>query len=75
MEKRFIGVQATTYTAENLPNDKPTNVAVFAYNKDKTAYSAPKTDVEIPRERTWVDDQKEMETALNTLGVDTRETT
>ena len=50
---------ATTYTISDLPNDTPTYVSLFAYNADKTKYSAAKSDVEIPREVTWYDVQKD----------------
>lgn len=52
---------ATSYTIENLSNDKPTYVSLFPYNADKTRYGFPKTDVEIPREVTWYDTQTELE--------------
>lgn len=51
---------ATTYTISDLPNDTPTYVSLFAYNADKTKYSAAKTDVEIPREVTWYDVQEDL---------------
>lgn len=52
---------ATTYTISDLPNDTPTYVSLFAYNADKTKYSAAKSDVEIPREVTWYDVQEDLE--------------
>lgn len=52
---------ATTYTIFDLPNDTPTYVSLFAYNADKTKYSAAKSDVEIPREVTWYDVQEDLE--------------
>lgn len=52
---------ATTYTISDLPNDTPTYVSLFAYNADKTKYSAAKSDVEIPREVTWYDAQEDLE--------------
>lgn len=52
---------ATTYTISDLPNDTPTYVSLFAYNADKTKYSAAKSDVEIPREVTWADTQDALE--------------
>lgn len=52
--------EATTYTISDLPNDTPTYVSLFAYNADKTKYSAAKSDVEIPREVTWYDTQQEL---------------
>lgn len=51
---------ATTYTISDLPNDTPTYVSLFAYNADKTKYSAAKSDVEIPREATWYDVQEDL---------------
>lgn len=51
---------ATTYTISDLPNDTPTYVSLFAYNADKTKYSAAKSDVEIPREVTWYDVQEDL---------------
>ena len=51
---------ATTYTISDLPNDAPTYVSLFAYNADKTKYSAAKSDVEIPREATWYDVQEDL---------------
>ena len=53
--------EATTYTISDLPNDTPTYVSLFAYNADKTKYSAAKSDVEIPREVTWADTQDALE--------------
>lgn len=52
--------EATTYTISDLPNDTPTYVSLFAYNADKTKYSAAKSDVEIPREVTWYDVQEDV---------------
>lgn len=52
--------EATTYTISDLPNDTPTYVSLFAYNADKTKYSAAKSDVEIPREVTWYDIQEDL---------------
>lgn len=52
---------ATTYTISDLPNDTPTYVSLFAYNADKTKYSAAKSDVEIPREVPWYDVQEDLE--------------
>lgn len=52
--------EATTYTISDLPNDTPTYVSLFAYNADKTKYSAAKSDVEIPREVTWYDVQADL---------------
>lgn len=52
---------ATTYTIYDLPNDTPTYVSLFAYNADKTKYSAAKSDVEIPREVTRYDVQEDLE--------------
>lgn len=52
--------EATTYTISDLPNDTPTYVSLFAYNADKTKYSAAKSDVEIPREVTWYDVQEDL---------------
>ena len=51
---------ATTYTISDLPNDTPTYVSLFAYNANKTKYSAAKSDVEIPREVTWYDVQEDL---------------
>ena len=51
---------ATSYTINELPNDKPSYVSLFSYNADKTKYSAAKTDVEIPREVTWYDVQEDV---------------
>ena len=51
---------ATTYTISALPNDTPTYVSLFAYNADKSKYSAAKSDVEIPREVTWYDVQEDL---------------
>ena len=51
---------ATTYTISDLPNNTPTYVSLFAYNADKTKYSAAKSDVEIPREVTWYDVQEDL---------------
>lgn len=52
--------EATTYTISDLPNDTPTYVSLFAYNADKTKYSAAKSDVEIPRGVTWYDVQEDL---------------
>ena len=52
--------EATTYTISDLSNDTPTYVSLFAYNADKTKYSAAKSDVEIPREATWYDVQEDL---------------
>lgn len=52
--------EATTYIISDLPNDTPTYVSLFAYNADKTKYSMAKSDVEIPREVTWYDVQKDL---------------
>ena len=51
---------ATSYTINELPNDKPSYVSLFSYNADKTKYSAAKSDVEIPREVTWYDVQEDL---------------
>ena len=51
--------EATSYTLTDLPNDKPTYVSLFSYNADKSKYSAAKSNVEIPREVTWVDTVEE----------------
>ena len=53
--------EATSYTITDLPNNKPSYISLFAYNADKTKYSAAKSDVEIPREVTWADTQDEFE--------------
>lgn len=47
--------EATSYTITDLPNNKPSYISLFAYNADKTKYSAAKSNVEIPREVTWAD--------------------
>lgn len=57
--------EATTYTISDLPNDTPTYVSLFAYNADKTKHSAAKSDVEIPREVTWYDVQKNLESDVS----------
>ena len=51
---------ATSYTINELPNDKPSYVSLFSDNADKTKYSAAKSDVEIPREVTWYDVQEDL---------------
>lgn len=51
---------ATSYTINELPNDKPSYVSLFSYNADKTKYSTAKSDVEIPREVTWYDVQEDL---------------
>ena len=53
-------MQAESYTASGLENGKPCYIGLFAYNADKTKYSAVKADVEIPREVTWYDTQQEL---------------
>lgn len=53
--------EATSYTVTDLPNNKPSYISLFAYNADKTKYSAARSDVEIPREVTWADTQDELE--------------
>lgn len=53
--------EATSYTITDLPNNKPSYISLFAYNADKTKYSAARSDVEIPREVTWADTQDELE--------------
>lgn len=52
--------EATSYTITDLPNNKPSYISLFAYNADKTKYSAAKSDVEIPREVTWYDVQEDV---------------
>ena len=52
--------EATSYTVTDLPNNKPSYISLFAYNADKTKYSMAKSDVEIPREVTWYDVQKDV---------------
>ena len=52
--------EATSYTITDLPNNKPSYISLFAYNADKTKYSAAKADVEIPREVTWYDVQEDL---------------
>lgn len=52
--------EATSYTITDLPNNKPSYISLFAYNADKTKYSAAKSDVEIPREVTWYDVQEDL---------------
>lgn len=52
--------EATSYTITDLPNNKPSYISLFAYNADKTKYSAAKSDVEIPKEVTWYDVQKDV---------------
>lgn len=52
--------EATSYTITDLPNNKPSYISLFAYNADKTKYSAAKSDVEIPKEVTWYDVQKDL---------------
>lgn len=54
-------MHAESYTASGLENGKPCYIGLFAYNADKTKYSAVKADVEIPREVTWYDTQQELE--------------
>ena len=51
--------EATSYTVTDLPNNKPSYISLFAYNADKTKYSAARSDVEIPREVTWADTVEE----------------
>lgn len=53
-------MQAESYTASGLENGKPCYIGLFAYNADKTKYSAVKADVEIPREVAWYDTQQEL---------------
>lgn len=53
--------EATSYTVTDLPNNKPSYISLFAYNADKTKYSAARSDVEIPREVTWYDVQEDLE--------------
>lgn len=53
--------EASSYTVTDLPNNKPSYISLFAYNADKTKYSAARSDVEIPREVTWADTQDELE--------------
>lgn len=57
--------EATSYTLTDLPNDKPTYISLFSYNADKSKYSAAKSDVEIPREVTWYDVQKNLESDVS----------
>lgn len=57
--------EATSYMLTNLPNDKPTYISLFSYNADKSKYSAAKSDVEIPREVTWCDVQKNLESDVS----------
>lgn len=57
--------EATSYTITDLPNNKPSYISLFAYNADKTKYSAAKSDVEIPREVTWYDVQKNLESDVS----------
>lgn len=57
--------EATSYTLTDLPNDKPTYISLFSYNADKSKYSAAKSDVEIPREVTWCDVQKNLESDVS----------
>lgn len=52
--------EATSYTITDLPNNKPSYISLFAYNADKTKYSAAKSDVGIPKEVTWYDVQKDL---------------
>lgn len=52
--------EATSYTITDLPNNKPSYISLFAYNADKTKYSAAKSDVEIPKEVTWYDVQEDL---------------
>lgn len=56
--------EATSYTVTDLPNNKPSYISLFAYNADKTKYSAARSDVEIPREVTWADTQDILEENL-----------
>lgn len=56
--------EATSYTITDLPNNKPSYISLFAYNADKTKYSAARSDVEIPREVTWADTQDVLEENL-----------
>lgn len=53
-------MQAESYIASGLKNGKPCYIGLFAYNADKTKYSAVKADVEIPREVTWYDAHQEL---------------
>ena len=52
------------YTVPELQNGKPCYVALFAYNTDKTKFSSVKADVEIPRDRTWYDEQSALQSEL-----------
>lgn len=67
--------QAETYTAAELENGKPCYIGLFAYNADKTKYSAVKADVEIPREVTWYDTEQELKKDLQGAEQKAQETT
>lgn len=68
-------MQAESYTASGLENGKPCYIGLFAYNADKTKYSAVKADVEIPREVTWYDTQQELKQEVQQAEQEVQEAT
>lgn len=52
-----------TLTVDGLENNKPTFVAVYPYDSDKN-YGVPRSDVEIPKEHTWYDNQVALKNEL-----------
>ena len=58
-EEQQVDNKKQSYTITGLANNKPVYVALFPYDANKK-YGIPKTDVEIPREVTWYDNEKEL---------------